>query len=648
MVLEDTALVHVGWDSGSSGEVVVGTGSSLSSDCYWAIGEGGNGLLCIEDGGVFTGTELTAGFSSEAHGDVTVRGIGSSLDIVDLRLGAHGEGHLTIESGASVLSETATIGQNPNSFGKATIAGPGASWNHSGVFIGNGIMQVEGGAEVIGTELMVGSSSETHGDITVSGIDSSLDIVEFTIGDYGEGSLTAESGASVCSETAFIGRNPSSFGEATITGPGTSWTYSDIDIGNGLIQVENGAEVIGTDRYVNDGSIMIGVENEGIGSVIITGESTRLTSPEGCLNVGGSDGDFQVLDGAVASLRWGFIANHEGSKGSVTVEGEGSRLDFIGESLIMASQGNGELSITNGGSVNISSYLSIAYYGTDSMGTVTVSGGGSRLTIQRSGLTVGREGTGTLLVDDGALVESQRGSIASFEGSIGNATVTGAGSQWNVAQDLYIGGRWDSIDGGVGVLTISDSAEVTVGEKLVIHALGTLDLTDGKMLVGEGDASVDLGTLLVSSGGTLSGNGQIIGDVLVTSGVLSPGQSPGTLHIQGDLELTSESELIIEIAGSPDSGLFDILDVSGDVYLDGQITFDFTDFNPSAGMSYDFLRTSGNLFGAFSPVEVLGLPLDKLLFDPSTGQVTAVPEPCSVLLVLSGILVFLLIPRRIK
>lgn len=75
------------------------------------------------------------------------------------------------------------------------------------------------------------------------------------------------------------------------------------------------------------------------------------------------------------------------------------------------------------------------------------------------------------------------------------------------------------------------------------------------------------GTLTLN--GNLRGNGLINGNI-VADGVLSPGRSPGTLNITGDLSLTTRGTLLFELGGTA-QGLFDR------IFLDGILTHDDDD-----------------------------------------------------------------------
>ena len=105
---------------------------------------------------------------------------------------------------------------------------------------------------------------------------------------------------------------------------------------------------------------------------------------------------------------------------------------------------------------------------------------------------------------------------------------------------------------------------------------------DGTLLLGGGTVEVHGQDLRISDG-IVAGSGQIVTDVTQTGGVISPGNSPGILNIDGDLDAAGGS-LRVEIAGPP------IDDNEGD----------------AAGVHFDRLNVSGTATIAELDVDVLG------------------------------------------
>ncbi len=150
---------------------------------------------------------------------------------------------------------------------------------------------------------------------------------------------------------------------------------------------------------------------------------------------------------------------------------------------------------------------------------------------------------------------------------------------------------------------------------------------------------------------TLSGrDGKVTGHVY-SVGLISPGSSPGTLTIDGDLTLLDGGWLKLEIAGLDAGSQHDQLIVTGDFNIDGgAIEFAFIDgFTPLAGQSFKLLDVRG-AFSGTPTMRVTGLQDGWRFassFNAATGAFTltslsdgvapAVPEPTSMVLALGGL-----------
>lgn len=426
--------------------------------------------------------------------------------------------------------------------------------------------------------------------------------------------------------------------------------------------------------FVADG-ISVGVFNGAPVRGSLNVESDAIVSFSGRLTVGGgnsaanpaiqSEGMLSVYDGGVVQAIAPFgnllVGGINGQStplgiGHVSVDGAGSLISVT--NVQAGRDGEAYLTVSNGGAIEASSAIRIAevsgsqgridiesggvvtadFYaiiGDQGQAYGTISGAGSTFQVNTSGLTIGAEdgSIGELLIDDGGLASSFRGRIAARPGSTGMVEISGSTSSWELVQNLYVGGSWDSAGSGAATLTLTDNATLRVGQELIIGEDDILALSSGRGVVGTASLPAATSTLLISNGGVLSGSGTVVGDVQVVGGVVGPGFSPGTLRIDGNLTLDTASVLSIEIDGAPGSALFDKLEVTGSVQLGGMVQFDFSDYVPSPGASYDFIEAVGGLSGAFSQFSVIGFSGDTR-FDPATGtlHVLAVPEPTSCLL----------------
>jgi hypothetical protein len=143
-------------------------------------------------------------------------------------------------------------------------------------------------------------------------------------------------------------------------------------------------------------------------------------------------------------------------------------------------------------------------------------------------------------------------------------------------------------------------------------------------------------TTIDIQGGTFGGSGTINGAVIVGSGaIFSPGNSPGTITINGDL--ASSGTWVFEIAGL-NAGQYDVLNVTGNAtFTGGTFRFDFLGgLTPSAGDTWTFFLANSITGWNSLTFEVNGLAAGQTwsLIDVAGGkafQVTSsVPLPAGL------------------
>ena len=120
---------------------------------------------------------------------------------------------------------------------------------------------------------------------------------------------------------------------------------------------------------------------------------------------------------------------------------------------------------------------------------------------------------------------------------------------------------------------------------------------DGTLLINN-SFNTGSGTI-VNSGGVLGGGGSIGGDVQNSGGTVAPGNSPGTLTVDGNYNQGSGGTLAIEIGGTQPGVEHDVLNVLGDASLAGTLSVSLIDgFTPSGGNTFKVLTASGELTDA--------------------------------------------------
>lgn len=149
------------------------------------------------------------------------------------------------------------------------------------------------------------------------------------------------------------------------------------------------------------------------------------------------------------------------------------------------------------------------------------------------------------------------------------------------------------------------TASATVGRQLTTVAEGTLkvntvnpyisyriDVADNATLGGSG-------TVTTTSRGTVSADGRAGG--LYIGGVLAPGNSIGTLTINGDVTFTDTGRYQLEV----DNNRSDHLVVNGNMTLDGQVVIVTDPTDKITSQSFTFASSAGALSGAYDGVQDL-------------------------------------------
>ncbi len=399
----------------------------------------------------------------------------------------------------------------------------------------------------------------------------------------------------------------------------------------------------------------IGVRTGAAGTMIVAGTDSHWQVSV-LAEIGGGHlgqtgtGSLEILNGGSVTVPPSgqalFIGTNGGS-GAIQVDGSGSALN---STLIVDT---GTVTVTDQGLIDAMLQGSQIAPDPSSVGSVTVSGAGSRWE-QLTWITVGgtwhipTDGDGTITVEAGGYVSCNEAVIGDGPDgttSRGEAVVTGTGSVWNASQYIWVGSGWGGQN--PGFLTAALGGSVVVGETVWVAPPGVLDVSDsGHMTVGTCATTVNPGEVRIcvdgalyvdgtvtgniDNRGSLSGSGTITGNV-VTSGSASPGTSPGRLTIIGDYTQHADGVLNIEIGGVGAGDDFDQLDVSGSVVLDGSLIVTVVNgFAPSQNDVFPIVM-SGSQSGSFASVDCP--PGFECLIDDSAGNVTiqlqTVPIPAA-------------------
>ncbi|EEZ32891.1 outer membrane autotransporter barrel domain-containing protein, partial [Brucella sp. 83/13] len=452
-------------------------------------------------------------------------------------IGGFSSGTMLIRNGSNVFSKNSYIGPLKTSVGTVEVLGGGslleASLRTIVGFHGVGTLKIENGGKVTTPEVSVASAIGSRGVVEVSDGGSLLEIKgDFYVGGASTATMTIKNGGRVSSSVGNISAIDTSSSVVTVSGNGSIWENKILQVGQfgtGTLNIENG--------------------------------------------------------GRVSSSEVAAIGAVPGSTGVVTVSGNGSILENTSR-LFIGAGGNGTLNIENGGKV--SNTIAAIAANSGSNGTVTLSGIGS-LWDASVHIYLGGQSTGTLNI--GAAPNEAPIAAGTLKTPLilfGNGTGDGT---LNFRHDGILDFSVPMASNGDGTYIINHSAGITILTGDSSAFTGRIIVSDGTLRVGDalgngrlnGTASVTstgifavdgifAGSVSGSAGGTVTGVGTIGGNVeIADGGILSPGASPGTLTINGNLTLSNNSVLDYEfgqanVAGGP---VNDLINVGGDLTLDG-------------------------------------------------------------------------------
>jgi len=555
------------------GEVIVSNGGQV-------IVDNPNGLLHVGNNGDFDSGTLTVG--SEGTGSTLTVSGGGVVNSYQGVIGGYDPHHLQI---GDYLGPGANLNTGT---GTATVTGAGSRWNTTHLevgFSGDGTLSINNGGRVTDTSAFIGAAPGVNGIAEVTGSGSLWDHdSDLVVGAWGNGTLGVREGGGLVSRNAYLGGMPAD----------VIWTDFDpnyVPMGSGTVTVDGPGSL-----WENNRILSVGTYGEGVLTISGGGQvASRF------VDIGG----LPLNESEVDSNTPGFNPT-----GTTTVTGGGSLLGT--DVLTVGTYGEGVLTISGGGQV-ASRFVNIGGLllggsevdpntpGFDPTGTTTVTGGGSLL--EANTLVVGTSGTGTLNVLNGGGVNGLLGIIGFEPGGTGVATVDGNGSFWQLNDDGESNGTLGVGIGGNGQLTISNGGRVTATDAMVggadVNGVDPQDYPTGNVLVtgenssfqvlenlhigGVGPDNLGPGSVLVSDGGLVDvGNelyvwdtGLLGGDgtvnvsaptTLLNSGTISPGNSIGTLTVNGNVVFEPNSTYAVEISNDDTS---DQLNVNGDVTING-------------------------------------------------------------------------------
>jgi outer membrane autotransporter protein len=269
-----------------------------------------------------------------------------------------------------------------------------------------------------------------------------------------------------------------------------------------------------------------------------------------------------------------------------------STLDLNGFSNTIGSL-SGTGTVLNNGTA--AATLTVGHNNSDSTFSGVLQDGTSVLVLTKTGtgvltLTGTNTYTGGTTISAGTLQLGNGGTTGSITGNVIDNGILAFNRSDSVTFNGVISGQGTLVKQGGGILTLTGmSTEFT----------GATAVNEGSLIV---DGSIASTQTLVSPGALLGGHGFLGGD-LVSSGIVSPGNSPGTLTVNGNYTQNANGTLRIEVAGLAPSQ-HDLLVVNGHASLAGTLQLiRLGGFQLHVGDQFTFLVANGGVSGNFSTVQ---------------------------------------------
>ncbi len=584
------------------------------------IGDGGTGTFEHLNGRVIVDGDLILGrFSGEFNGTGTYNLQNGELlvkgnEYVGYELGSYGT--FNQSGGSHTVEGSLYVDMRPASKGMYNLNGGSLDVKGDTIVgsFGDGIFSQSGGTHTVAGNLVLGEQAGGIGTYNLSLGD--LNVGGWAIiGQNGSGYFSQSGGnftLSGGSSDLYLGYQPGSYGQYYMTGGNLSAgrLYVGGEQGTGFFDQSGG-----TVTLYGAGEINVGTRDGSVGTYNLSGDG--------------------ILDASKVTL---YIGRAEGSTGTFNQSGGTLTADWMD----VGSSGTGTFSQT-GGANTVNNVLAIGRESTAN-GFYSLSGDISTSLLTTRETHVGAYGNGTFIQEGGShttgtlVLGYNKGGVGTYElsnGSLssdfqriglhGTGTFTQTGGTNTVNNVLAIGqepgssGTYNLSGGTLTAAKIDNNGMFnysggTIVANLTNNAGGTMNISGENPLTITGSVT-NAGTfnvnnsLAITSGyyqtaGWLKGSGTIFGDVVVEGGIVAPGNSPGTLTINGNYSQGAGGTLAIQLGGVVQGTSYSFLNVSGEATLTGTLDVDlYGNFQPSSGNYFDIL-VAKSITGNFSSLDL--------------------------------------------
>jgi uncharacterized protein with beta-barrel porin domain len=399
-----------------------------------------------------------------------------------------------------------------------------------------------------------------------------------------------------------------------------------VDVQPGATVQDNGTSAIG----VNDGNTVTnrGTVAAGDNATAISAFNANTVTNHGAITTGDAGVGIAIQGNNSTITSTGTVTGGAVSAGFL-VDGTSNRITNAGSITVggtvaagIAVLGNSN-TIINSGTITVGDLVStgIATFGLTpgsnnriiNTGTINVGAGSAGIEVDNDADVFN---SGTINAAGGVAIEFCNCNSASVltiaPSSVINGAVLGTGTQL-----FQLGGT------GTGTFDLG-----LIGPARQYDGFGTFNKVDSSTWTLTGNGNQDWtvlggalrvngtisGAVAIDAGGTLGGIGTV-GDTTVNGGTLSPGNSIGTLTVQGNLALSSAATYLVEL----DPASADRTLVTGTASLSGTVQAAFAS-GTYLQRSYTILTANGGVSGTFAVLDTSSMPAGlsaRLTYDPN-------------------------------
>ena len=593
--------------------VSIASGASLtwandSTTAYSGVISGA-GSLTKSGAGVLTlsGTNTYTGATTVSAGSLIVSGSLAS-SAIDVASGAQlAFDTAAASSYAGVISGAGTLTKS----GVGALTLTGTNTYTGATSITGGTLRISSAGNLQGTSGVTLAGGTLQATSTLA-LDKSI-----ALGSGGGAFEVANSGDTLTLSGVISDAVSGTAGSLTKTGSGTL-SLTGTNTYTGGTNINGGTVNIVADANLGDasGGLTFNGGTLQLGADVVSSRAVTLNASGGTFDTNGHD---LTLNGTVS----GTGGLTKTGLGTLTLSGDAT---YTGPTSIQAgtlslggSSSSSSMDVASGATLNFAPSKNVTYAG-------SITGSGHITKTGDYALTLSGDNsgfTGDLTLFGGILSISSDANLGASTASLnfnGGTLATTAGM--TIAQSITVnaggGGTLNNAGNdltltnslsGSGDLTFVGSGTVNLGASFNGSAYGgTLSVSGGALHLVDGETLG--GTLTITSGATLNGVGTV-GNLNV-SGVISPGNSPGTITVTGDFAQSGSGTYICQVTPTAN----DLIAVTGNASLSGTLSIQPEYTYYSSGTVWTVLTTqAGSVSGTYSTVTYGATP-ENWIFVP--------------------------------